>query len=156
MGNYLSEDLLKPTIDLASKTRRWLASLIDYVLYFAICVFVGLYFGEKYTTSHDTVGYRTHGWPALVPWLCWWLLLPVLEGATGQTLGKAIFNIKTVKENGSEASFGNCAARHLFDIIDFAPFFGVVGLLVAAGNNSRQRVGDLVAKTIVVNVQKKS
>jgi len=48
---------------------------------------------------------------------------------------------------------GNCIVRHLFDLVDVFPFFGIVGLIVAGSNNLKQRVGDLVARTIVVKVK---
>lgn len=78
----------------------------------------------------------------------------MLEGLTRQTLGKANFKIKTVKVNGEKATLGNCIVRHLFDFIDSFPFFGITGLIVAGNNALKQRVGDLVAKTIVVTTKK--
>jgi len=156
MTDLLSDDLLIPTLSLARKTTRWLASLIDYIFYTAILWAIPLYFGEKYTSQEGRVSYHAEGIPALCIWAAWWVLLPIVEGITGQTLGKAVFKIKTVKENGSKATIGNCIVRHLFDMVDFAPFLGIVGLLVAGNNEKKQRVGDLVAKTVVVNTQNKS
>jgi len=154
MTDYLSDDLLKESLPLARKTKRWLATLTDYIFYLAIFMAVNIFFGEKYTTPDGATGYRTTGWPAFGLFAVWWLLLPILEGLTGQTVGKAIFKIKTVKVNGDDASMGNCIVRHLFDFADFAPFFGIVGLLVAGNNPHQQRVGDLVAQTIVIQVEK--
>jgi uncharacterized RDD family membrane protein YckC len=156
MNDLLSEDLLTPSIQPARKTKRWLACLIDYLFYFLIFTLITAFWGERYTTESGTVGYRATGLPALVCIAAWWVLLPVLEGLTGQTLGKAIFKIKTVKINGEKATVGNCIVRHLFDFIDSFPFFGITGLLVAGNNALKQRVGDLVAKTIVVKAEKNS
>jgi uncharacterized RDD family membrane protein YckC len=126
MNDFLSEELLIPTLDLASKRSRWLASMIDYLLYLAIFMVISLYFGKKYTTEDGEIGYHTAGLTAFCILSFGWILLPVLEGTTGQTLGKALFKIKTVKEDGGGASIGNCIVRHLFDIIDFVPFFLVL------------------------------
>lgn len=152
MTNILTENEIIPKF--ATKTKRFFAILIDYIIYFVIFYFIGKYYGENYVTEDGVVGFRLEGFPALVCFLCWFLLIPILEGATGQTIGKMIFRIKTLKHNGTKISIGKSIGksivRHLFDFVDCLPFFGIVGLLVASNNELRQRVGDLVAKTIVL------
>ena len=148
MTDYLSLDTLQPK--LASKTSRWLASLIDYIIFMACDTGCLLFFGKKTIDTDGVITYHADGLPALAAIASWWVLLPVLEGLTGQTIGKAIFNIKTVKASGLEATIGACIVRHLFDIVDYFPFLGIVGLMVASNNKLKQRVGDLVAKTIVI------
>lgn len=148
MTDYLSPELLNPS--LPSKGRRWLAALIDYGLYFACYTLVIIYWGQKTTDIEGVTSYSVDGFPAFFIFSLWWVLLPVLEGLTGQTLGKALFGLKVIKANGRRASVGNCIVRHLFDIVD-GFFFGVVGIAVASGNKEKQRVGDLVAKTIVIS-----
>jgi uncharacterized RDD family membrane protein YckC len=44
----------------------------------------------------------------------------------------------------------NTFVRHFFDFIDNFPFLGIVGLIVASNNNLKQRVGDLLGKTVVI------
>ncbi len=73
--------------------------------------------------------------------------MPVQEGLTGRTIGKRIVKIKVLKEDLSDNSVGTSIVRHLFDVVDM---FFCVGLIIAASGRKRQRVGDLVAKTIVV------
>jgi uncharacterized RDD family membrane protein YckC len=43
--------------------------------------------------------------------------------------------------------FFTVCSRHLFDTIDFIL---LIGLVIAFTNKDRQRIGDLIAKTIVV------
>ncbi len=148
MGDYLPGTISQPK--LARKTYRWLAALIDYILFFSCFTVCLIFFGEKHISEDGVVGYEVNNFPGLLVIASWWLLFPVLEGTTGQTLGKAIFNIKVIKADGTKASFGNCVVRHLFDFVDYIPFLGFVGIIVASNNNLKQRVGDLVAKTIVV------
>ncbi|MDR3272971.1 MAG: RDD family protein [Flavobacteriaceae bacterium] len=75
----------------------------------------------------------------------------------GRTPGKAIMKIKIVNLDGSEAGFGTYFVRWLLNIIDFdMPFVGaIVGLVVMASNSKRQRIADLVAKTVVISTQQK-
>jgi uncharacterized RDD family membrane protein YckC len=62
-----------------------------------------------------------------------------------------LFHIKAIKTDGAKIDFPISIVRHLFDVIDFLPFAGIIGLTVAANNKKSQRIGDLIAKTIVVD-----
>ncbi len=135
---------------LASKTKRFIAIFIDYFIYFIIMFFLIQITGDKYELEDGTVGFRVEGFPALISLIPWFLFLPILEGKTGQTIGKMIMKIRVSKTNGTTINIGNSIVRHLFDIVDYLPFLGIIGLLVASNNEFNQRVGDLVAKTIVV------
>jgi uncharacterized RDD family membrane protein YckC len=136
---------------LAQTRQRYAAALIDYLLYLTIIFAMVFYFGEKGTTDSDgTVHGQVNGFPALLVFASWFLLFPVAEGLSQQTIGKALFGIRVVKIDYSKASMGSCLVRHLFDFVDYMPGFGIVGLLVAKNNEKKQRVGDLVAKTIVI------
>ncbi len=135
---------------MASKTKRFFALLIDYLIYFFIFFYIGSLFGKEYVTEEGATGFRVEGIPALICFAFWFIVMPVLEGLTGQSIGKMIFKIKTLKQDGTKISIGNATVRHLFDVIDYLPFLGLVGLIVASKNHLNQRVGDLVAKTIVV------
>jgi uncharacterized RDD family membrane protein YckC len=148
MSELFTEE--QPSFILASKTNRFFAVLIDYLIYAGLFALYMMNFGEKYTPEDGGVGYRIEGWPTLGVIAIWFVIIVLLEGLTGQSLGKMIFGIKSIKQDGTKASIGNVTARHLFDAVDFFPFFGIVGLIVASRNNLSQRIGDLVAKTIVV------
>ena len=92
------------------------------------------------------------GW---APWT--WLvglLIPVgyytyLEGTSGQTLGKRIINIKVVKADGSRCDMSSAFLRSILRIID-SLFIGIVGIIVILTTEKKQRIGDIVANTIVV------
>lgn len=137
---------------LASKSRRLIAIFIDYFLFLLISNYLLGLVGEKYITEDGGIGFRAEGFPALLITVPWFLLLPILEGYTGQTIGKMLLKIKVVRVDGTRLSVGPSIARHLFDFVDYLPFLGIVGLLVASNNKLNQRVGDLVARTIVVEV----
>jgi uncharacterized RDD family membrane protein YckC len=151
MQDLLSDIDYAPS--LASKRKRWLACFIDYVLYMALMLLISYFFGNRSIDEDGSTSWNLHGFPAIIgstlPWL---LLFPGIESFNGgQTISKALFGIKTVKVDGSKINFGTSFLKHLFDFVDYFPFFGICGLIVASNNDKKQRVGDLVAKTIVVN-----
>lgn len=139
----------EPKVQLARKRLRVFAIFIDYLLFGVLVTIIANYFGER-RFENGTFSVHIEGWPTLLLLAAWVLLFPVLENRNGQTLGKMLMKIRVVAIDGSKASFGQCLVRHLFDIID-ALFLGLVGILVASNNSMQQRVGDLVAKTIVVS-----
>lgn len=73
----------------------------------------------------------------------------------GQTPGKKILKIKVIKEDGSQASFGNYAIRWTFRLLDFLFTFNVLAVSMVAATKKQQRLGDLLAKTIVVSTDQK-
>jgi uncharacterized RDD family membrane protein YckC len=82
-----------------------------------------------------------------------WLYYALLQGTKGWTLGKLATGIRTVREdNGQVAGVGKATVRWLLWIVDAAPYLipYVVGLVTALATKKNQRVGDLVAKTLVV------
>ena len=147
MIDLLTPESFSPV--LANKGIRYVAIVIDYIIYFGFYWFMFFIFGETYTTSDGVTHYNVNGYPALACF-AFWFIIPITEGFGGQSFGKFICKSKVVKVNYEEAGFGQCLVRHLFDMIDFFPFFGIVGLIVASNNPLNQRVGDLVAKTMVV------
>lgn len=75
----------------------------------------------------------------------------LLEGLwDGYTVGKKVFGIKVVKEDGSPCDLGAAFVRNLLRIID-SWFYYAVGFVFMAMSDKRQRLGDRVAGTVVVN-----
>jgi uncharacterized RDD family membrane protein YckC len=151
------EDILNDFYDSllpASRLKRWLASFVDYLLCFLMTGGI-LYFFDGRANDSDGErlvqfnGIATNILAVFLPWL---LVLPGIETMNkGKTLGKALFHIKAIKSDGARIDFLTSIIRHLFDVIDFLPFAGIIGLTVASNNKKSQRTGDLVAKTIVVD-----
>jgi uncharacterized RDD family membrane protein YckC len=148
MSDLFTHD--QSSVALASKTSRFFAILIDYVLCLGFTVLYMMEFGEKYTPEGGGVGYHIEGLPTLGIFIIWFVIIVLPEGLSGQSIGKRIAGIKTLKQDENKASIGTIIVRHLLDPVDFFPFFGIVGFLVASNNTLKQRVGDLVAKTIIV------
>ena len=68
----------------------------------------------------------------------------------GQTPGKRSFHLRVIRTEGYAIGFHEAMIRNLLRAADFVPFFYATGFLVAAGNSRLQRIGDLVAGTMVV------
>ena len=131
---------------MAKKRTRVFAALFDFVILMAGCYLIAKWSGQTYN-ENGTIGFNLTGFPLLMAILFAFLLLPVNEGLTGQTVGKRICKIQVVKNDFSKVTLGMSIARHLFDMIDC---FFLVGLIVASTNSNKQRIGDLVAKTFVI------
>ena len=117
--------------------KRFLAGLIDYsVIFTFFYVFV----------------YSVNGILALVPVLFWFAFTVLLELLFDATLGNSIMGLKPkslIKNNG-ELSFSQSLKRHLLDPIDMFPF-GLIGIMTLKNTDRNQRLGDIWAKTIVID-----
>jgi uncharacterized RDD family membrane protein YckC len=142
--DLLSDLIEKPR--LAPLKYRIGASIIDILIVSVIFAVMGHYFGESYTEG-NAAGVRITGFPAFVLFAILFVLMPIQEGLTGRTIGKRVAGIKVMKEDFSDGTVGTSIVRHLFDGVDL---FFCIGLIVANSSQKKQRVGDLVAKTVVV------
>src|SRR5438067_5570097 len=69
----------------------------------------------------------------------------------GQTPGKRWLKLRVIREDGRPITFWEAAVRNLLRIFDIMPFpFYSIGLICVFANARDQRVGDLVAGTVVV------
>jgi len=149
------EDILNDFYDSpvpTSRLKRWLASFIDY-LFCLLLIGVINYFLDDRPIHGEIVMISIQSLVEigmfLIPWL---LLLPGIETINdGKTFGKAFFKIKVIKPDGSKIDFASSIVRHLFDCIDFLPFGGILGLAFTTNNKKAQRLGDRVAKTMVID-----
>lgn len=147
-----------PQYENASVGKRWLGACIDYIIYLFMYYFAMFLWGTfAFSTARDVNGsfFLLTGLLVAFLWIgLWFIIFPVIETLNnGRTLGKAIVGVRVIKLNGGKPNFGHILVRHLFDFVDFMPFFGIVGLIVAGNTVNQQRVGDLVAQTIVVNAR---
>ncbi len=71
------------------------------------------------------------------------------EGSRGQTLGKRLMDIRVVHEDGAPIGYRAATIRALFQFVDFLFVFliAVIAILVTDKN---QRLGDIVAGTVVI------
>jgi len=73
------------------------------------------------------------------------------ESADSQSVGKKLMNLRVVRVDGAPPEMGDVARRTLLRVVD-GPLVPLVGLIVMmVTGERRQRVGDLVAGTMVVD-----
>ncbi len=98
-------------------------------------------------------GFDIKGFPAMVSimttillgFLYYW----ILEGLWGITLGKVIIGIRVVKKDGSPCDMHASLIRNLLRFIDGLGAY-LVGFLIAIFSRMRQRLGDHLADTIII------
>jgi uncharacterized RDD family membrane protein YckC len=74
----------------------------------------------------------------------------------GQTVGKKIMGIKVISLNGEAPSFSQYLNRWLFRLIDFTLSGYMVGVIMVAATEKKQRLGDLIAGTVLVKTTPKT
>ncbi|XXF76013.1 RDD family protein [Myxococcaceae bacterium GXIMD 01537] len=80
-----------------------------------------------------------------------WGYAITLEAAwSGQTVGKRVMNLRVIQESGVRIGFYHAALRNLARPVDRLPLLYLVGGLTALVSRSQQRLGDMLAGTIVV------
>ena len=141
------EDLLSNVWEAPKLAKIWTrvgAAIIDMLIIGLLGWIMAYFWGN--IARNGTFGWHLEGGPAMLFYLLLFFLIPVQEGLTGKTIGKRVAGIKVLKEDYSDCTTGNSIIRHLCDIVDLP----LVGLIVAATNAKNQRIGDLAARTVVV------
>jgi len=137
--------------DLAGGGNRGFAALVDFIL--ATLIFVGALF--LFSTLADAVGFESaspyFGIGVLLTFAVAWSYFILLEWlGNGQTIGKRIFGLRVIAEDGAPAGFTAVLVRNLLRMVDFLPGFYGFGLLAIVVSSRSQRLGDLAAGTFVV------
>jgi uncharacterized RDD family membrane protein YckC len=69
----------------------------------------------------------------------------------GQTPGKRVAGIRVISLSGQPITAFDALLRNLLRIVDFLPFIYAVGVLSIFFTSRNQRLGDIVARTVVVH-----
>lgn len=70
--------------------------------------------------------------------------------AGGGTPGKKILGMRIADKNGNKPGLGKSIIRNLLRIIDALPFAYLLGIILVASSDRKQRLGDRAAGTYVV------
>ncbi|MGZ7213629.1 MAG: RDD family protein [Halobacteriota archaeon] len=88
---------------------------------------------------------------AVITLIIWFLYYTILEGRYGQTLGKYFCKIKVVTEDGASITYTQAAIRTIFRIIDGIVYY-LIGAILIWTSEKRQRLGDRLAHTVVIQL----
>lgn len=129
--------------DYAPLWKRLLAYILDYAIVAGVCIAMIMQFG---TPDEEGVFHLT-GFPGLLPVAFWMLYIVFIEYKFGATLGHQIVKLKVVHQHGLPLRFVDVLKRRIVDPLDHT----FVAIILIKSTPNRQRLGDIVAKTVVVN-----
>ncbi len=137
------------SLTLAGVGSRFIAATIDILIEGAVLIAVGviLLLGNGFGAGANTAAAVY----AVVAFAIFWgydVAFEVL--ASGRTPGKRWNGLRVVLEGGRPVGFRASATRNLLRIVDWLPSGYLVGIISILVSSRNQRLGDLVAGTIVV------
>lgn len=136
--------------DLAGGGNRGFAAIVDFVI--ATLVLVGALWGftSLAAATRGAIG-PFFGVLVLVAFAIAWSYFVLLEWLwQGQTVGKRMYGLRVIRDDGGPAGFIAVLIRNLLRIVDFLPAFYGLGLLMVIVTPRSQRLGDMAAGTYVV------
>lgn len=153
---------------LAPFHKRFFALLIDLMLQAAY-----IYVGARILRMALGSSWSDEEWHVvlfLLPYICYHLVSEITMN--GQSLGKKALNIKVMTVNGGEPSLSQYFLRWMFRIVDFPvlyilaatlgyfSFYSVLaifaGLLCVIFTRKSQRIGDLIAGTMLIDLKNRT
>jgi len=142
--------------ELASAGQRILASLLDgFLVYIYLVILLSLaesasvgQFFERGYKSDDTAILVI--FILMIPGAFYSFWMESLFG--GRTLGKMVLGIKVVNINGDTPRISDYMLRWVMRIVEIIGCFGGIALLSVMANDRMQRLGDLVANTMVIRL----
>ncbi len=132
-----------PDLDYAGFWRRALASLLDNAVWILFFFWIFIYIVQGAFAASDSAGVVS----VIAFFSLWFNYFAFCEWRWGQTIGKSVTRVEVRSLDGAEKlSFGQASIRNLLRLIDLF----VIGELMIVSTERHQRLGDRVAKTIVV------
>jgi uncharacterized RDD family membrane protein YckC len=129
-------------------TKRIFATLIDYGLYLLFFSVYIMILGTDNLEGGKTVS----GFLAFPLFIIWFIYFIVIETLNGATLGHHCFDLKVVTLERKEIKIAQAIKRHLLDLIDIL-FYGIPAIIAIKNSDKHQRIGDMWAKTIVIDTK---
>lgn len=127
--------------------RRIAATIIDYSVIFLLTFFYISVFGSSDIDGGNSVS----GIATLPPVIFWFLYLVLPEYYAGGTLGHQLLDLKVVPLHRKKLSLTQVFKRRISDGLEITWCFGLIAYLLVKNTPLNQRLGDLWAKTIVMD-----
>lgn len=128
--------------------KRVAAAIIDILILFVVFLLFAFTIGEA-ESEDGGFSVSVTGIPGLLYFIVVFGYYIVTEWYWRATVGKKALGLKVVADSGG-LTLGAVFIRNILRIIDSLPIFYLVGFIVAAARADRKRIGDLAAKTSVV------
>lgn len=162
--SLLTPAALKPDQILAPFSRRLLGFLLDATLFLPVSLYLLWPAMQAYAAQHELdpavdrmTLYRELPGDFFLRWLLAVALFAlygtIFEALFGATPGKRVVQCKVVNEQGAKPGFGAVALRNLLRLVEmFPPFDFMPAAVLVILTRNRQRLGDLIARTVVVEI----
>lgn len=159
---FVSAQHVNVEYELAGVGQRVAAAMIDFFAFLVYFILIGMAIGFSgyFDADYGSILF----FQLLLIKLPWIFYHPVVEYLThGQSLGKYILGLRVVSANGERPGLREVFTRWMFrgDFLwisaDFFILFwfgiGVLGIVFAGTSERRQRLGDVMANTVVIKVK---
>jgi len=135
--------------------RRVVQYLIDSFLVSLIPALISIPFDRSSSTFLHILGGIISFAVFVLIGLAYWVFLA--HAQQGQTLGMKLLGLRVISMGGDPANLAQLFIRWIcliFDAIPYTwPFTGLVGFVVILSSRHRQRIGDHLARTLVVSTR---
>lgn len=131
--------------------RRIAAALIDVAIISILLIVIAKTLGDEGAREYSLWA-ETQGTPRALFFLLTFAYFFGTELVWAQTLGKRVMKLRVVRSDGTKAGAAPIIVRNLVRLVDWLPVLYVFGAVAFfATGERRQRLGDMAAKTKVVD-----
>ena len=149
MAQAVSGTPVSTAMDVHVTGRRVLATIVDGVVLGVLFAVMSMLFGSS-SAEGEQMNATLNGLPFLIYLVLVIAYYVLMEGYLGQTVGKMLLGIKVVREDGGEVpGIGGAAIRTALRLVD-GLFSYLVAFIAVLASSKNQRLGDMVAHTLVV------
>jgi uncharacterized RDD family membrane protein YckC len=156
-------ELVSIEFPLAGIGSRCVALLVDsfvqgslFVVFLIVTISIFSALPRTVTVPHPTQPADPAKWAIalmiLIPFLLQWGYFALFEAFwNGQTPGKRLLRLRVIQQSGRPIGLFESMGRNLIRIIDILPGFYLIGAVCIFATRRQQRLGDMVAGTLVVH-----
>jgi len=137
-------------VQVASLGMRTLGAFGDFVILGVIGIAYGTLFGM---TPDQGIGFKLEGAPAAGGFAIAIIYFVVTEAVWSATPAKLLLGMQVVRESdGGKIGWGESVIRNVLRVVDFFPTLYLVGFFFAVSSPKTQRLGDRIARTVVIRI----
>jgi uncharacterized RDD family membrane protein YckC len=152
--NIDTPELVAIELPLAGIGSRFIAILVDYLIWGSVFL-VFFLLALIVIPAMNIFGRISANWAIgialLIVFVMHWGYFALFEAfGNGRTPGKRVAKIRVIHQSGRGINFVEALARNLVRYVDSLPSFYAVGIVVIFLSRRNQRLGDMVAGTLVI------
>jgi uncharacterized RDD family membrane protein YckC len=133
------------SLTLAGVGSRFVSALVDFAIQILLIVALFVVFILRDLGGFAAAAYAIFSFVVVFGYDVFFEVL-----ASGRTLGKRWNGLRVVRTDGRPITLLPSLARNLLRLVDFLPFGYLVGIVSVLATRRNQRLGDLVAGTLVI------